>query len=125
MDVYIFNEISTTPFANVYQARKGLETFINTCAKARDLGFQTLRLHECIGNFYDLQIAPDYMVSQWLQDSEVEDDLKDSFRDIIFYSPLINDNEPIAKERSSLSEFKIMVGDEAKLADALGAAYLL
>jgi hypothetical protein len=43
MDVYIFNELSATPFANVYEAKEGLKIFIQTCAKARDLlGFQTL-----------------------------------------------------------------------------------
>ncbi|OQY50767.1 MAG: hypothetical protein B6247_20995 [Candidatus Parabeggiatoa sp. nov. 2] len=125
MDIYIFNELSTTPFANIYEAKEGLKTFIQTCTKAREFGFQTLRLHENIGNLYQLQIAPNYLVSQWLKDSDVEDDLKDSFRDIVFYSPLINDDDPIAKERNSLSEFKIKVGDEVKLADGLGVAYLL
>jgi hypothetical protein len=125
MDIYIFNELSTRPFASIYKAKEGLETFIRTCAKMRDLGFKTIRLHESIGNLYQLQIAPGYLVSQWLKDSKVDDDLKDSFRDIIFYSPLINDDEPIAKERNTLSEFKIMVGDDVKLANGLGVAYLL
>ncbi len=125
MDFYIFNELSITPFVNIYEARKGLEIFIRTCAKVRELGFQTLRLHESIENPYQLQIAPNYMVSQWLKDSEVKDDLKDNFRDIIFYPPLINDEEPIAKEQNILSEFKIRVDDEIKMADGLGAAYLL
>ncbi|MEN8219041.1 MAG: hypothetical protein ABFS56_22260 [Pseudomonadota bacterium] len=125
MDVYIFNELSITPFANTYEAKEGLKTFIQTCAKVRDLGFQTIRLHENIGNIYQLQIAPGYIVSQWLKDSEVDDDLKDSFKDILFYSPLINDDYPIAKERNTLSEFKIKLGDEVKLAEGFGAAYLL
>jgi hypothetical protein len=50
MDVYIFNELSITPFANTYEAKEGLKTFIQTCAKVHDLGFQTLRLHENLGN---------------------------------------------------------------------------
>jgi len=106
MDFYIFNELSIRPFADIYEAREKLKNFIRTCAKVRELGFQTLRLHESIENPYQLQIAPNYKVSQWLKDSEVEDDLKDNFRDIIFYSPLINDEEPIAKEQNTLSEFK-------------------
>jgi hypothetical protein len=125
MDVYIFNELSITPFANTYEAKEGMKTFIQACAKARELGFQTLRLHENIENLYKLQIAPDYIVSQWLKDSEVEDDLKDNFRDIIFYSPLISDDEPIAKEQNTLSEFKIKVDNEIKMAEGLGAAYFL
>ncbi|OAD20709.1 hypothetical protein THIOM_003568 [Candidatus Thiomargarita nelsonii] len=46
MDVYIFNELSITPFASIYEAKEGLETFRQTCAKMRDLGFQTIRLHK-------------------------------------------------------------------------------
>ena len=125
MDFYIFNELSIRPFADRYEAREKLKNFIRTCAKVRELGFQTLRLHESIENLYQLQISPNYKVSQWLKDSEVEDDLKDNFRDIIFYSPLINDEEPIAKEQNSLSEFKIKVDDEIKIAKGLGVAYLL
>ncbi len=125
MDAYIFNELSITIFANKYEAKAGLKTFIQTCVKVKELGFNTLRLHENIGNIYQLEIAPNYLISHWLTDSDVADDLKDSFREIIFYSPLINDDYPIAKERNSLSEFKIKLGDEVKFADGLGAAYLL
>ncbi|MDM8561120.1 hypothetical protein [Candidatus Parabeggiatoa sp. HSG14] len=126
MDVYIFNELSIMPFTNRYEAKNGLETFINTCVKARDIGIQTLHLHKNIGkSLHELQIAPDYTVSQWLQDSEVEKDLKRKFRRIITKTPLISDEEAIAKEQNILSEFKIKIDDEIKIAEGLGAAYLL
>lgn len=125
MDVYIFNELSITPFTNRHEAKEGLKTFIQTCVKVRELGFKTLHLHENIGNLYDLQIAPDYKVSQWLQDSEIDKTLQDQFRSILTKSPLINDYYPIAKEKNELSEFKIKLDDEVKLAEGLGYACLL
>jgi len=129
MDYYIFNELST-PFATKLEAKTGLKTFIRTCIKVSELGLHTLRLPETIGqNLYNLQVAPNYLISQWLQAPEVEEDLadlKDKFREIATYSPLLTDEEPIAKEFSSRSEFRIMLKNDAKLlAEGLGAAYLL
>lgn len=125
MDIYIFNDLSIKLFANKYEARKRLEIFINTCVKANKLGFHTLRLHQNIGNMHELLLAPDYTVSQWLQDSDIDKDLKSRFKIITAKSPLINNDYPIAQKHNSLSEFKIKVDDKIKFAEALGAAYLL
>jgi len=128
MDYYIFNELST-PFATKPEAKTGLKTFIRACIKVGELGLHTLRLPETIGqNLYNLQVAPNYLISQWLQEPEVEEDLadlKDRFREIATYSPLMTDEEPIAKEFSSRSEFRIMLENHTKLAEGLGAAHLL
>lgn len=125
MDAYIFNELST-PFANIYEAKEGLKTFIQTCVKAHNLfGFQTLRLDKNIGNLYELPIAPSYTVSQLLQDSDMDKDSKDQFVNLITQTPLLSDKYPMAQEKNTLSEFKIKVNDEIKLAEGLGAAYLL
>ncbi len=114
------------PFSSVEQAKNELEYFINTCMKANSLGFKMLHLHQNIGkDFYQLQIAPNYTMCQWLQSSGIKKELKSRFRSITTRTPLINDEEPIAKERNTLSEFKIRVDDEIKMADGLGAAYLL
>jgi len=45
MDIYIFNELSS-PFATIIEAKEQLATFINTCFKARGLGFEALHLPE-------------------------------------------------------------------------------
>lgn len=125
MDYYVFNELSG-PFATQLEAKTGLETFIQTCIKARELGLDTLRLPEIIGqNLYNLPIAPNYFISQWLQESEVKEDLKDRFKEIVTNSPLITEEEPLAKESGSLSEFRIKPENDTKLAEGLGAAYLL
>jgi hypothetical protein len=128
MDYYIFNELST-PFATKLEAKTGLKTFIRACIKVGELGLQTLRLPETIGhNLYNLRVAPNYLISQWLQEPEVGEDLadlKDKFREIATYSPLLTDEEPIAKEFSSRSEFRITLENDTKLAEGLGAAYLL
>ncbi len=127
MDYYIFNELST-PFATKQEAKTSLKTFIRSCMKIRELGLQTLRLPEVIGqHLYHLSIAPNYLISQWLQESEVEveEDLKDKFREIATYSPLLTDEEPLAKEFGSRSEFRIALENDTKLAEGLGAAYLL
>ncbi|KHD11823.1 hypothetical protein PN36_14600 [Candidatus Thiomargarita nelsonii] len=123
MDIYIFNELSS-PFATITEAKEHLATFINICFKARELGFKALHLHENIGkSLYDLPIAPDYTVSQWLQDSE--EDVKNQFREIITKTPLITDDYPFEKERNERSEFKIEINHQTQFADGLGAAYLL
>lgn len=125
MNYYIFNELST-PFATKLEAKTGLKIFVQTCIKVSELGLPTLRLPETIGqNLYNLQIAPNYLISQWLQESTVEEDLKDKFREIATDSPLMTDEEPIAKEFSSRSEFRITLENDTKLAEGLGAAYLL
>ena len=123
MDI-IFNELSIRSFITQSQARESLDTFVRTCIKMRELGFDTIRLSEK-HNLYHFEIAPGYLISQWLKDADVDDDLKNRFRDIIFYSHLITDNEPIAKEQYSLSEFKIKVDNKIRCAEGLGIAYLL
>lgn len=127
MDYFIFNDLST-PFATKFEAQTGLETFIKTCISIRthDLGLETLRLPMTIGqNLYSLCIAPNYLISQWLHESEIEEDLKNKFREIVTDSPLITEEEPIAKEFNSCSEFKITLENNIKIAEGLGAAYLL
>jgi hypothetical protein len=123
MDIYIFNELSS-PFATINEAKEQLATFINICFKTQELGFKTLHLHENIGkSLYELPIAPNYSVSQWLQDSE--EDVKNQFREIMTKTPLITDDYPIEKERNELSEFKIEINHKTQFSDGLGAAYLL
>lgn len=123
MDIYIFNELSS-PFATITEAKEHLATFINICFQARALGLNALHLHENIGkSLYELPIAPDYKVSQWLQESE--EDVKNQFREITAKTPLITDDYPIEKERNDLSEFKIAINHQMQFADGLGAAYLL
>lgn len=123
MDIYIFNELSS-PFATKIEAKKHLVTFLNTCFKAREFGFNVLHLHENIGkSLYELSIASDYTISQWLQDSE--EDIKNQFREISTKMPLITDDYPIEKERNELSEFKIVLNHQKQFANGLGAAYLL
>jgi hypothetical protein len=125
MNIYIFNELST-PFSSVEQAKNELEYFINTCMEANSLGFKMLHLHQNIGkDFYQLQIAPSYTMFQWLQDSNIEKELKSRFRSITTRTPLITDDYPIEKERNYLSEFKIEINHKTRFADGLGVAYLL
>lgn len=126
MNYYIFNELSTPFTTNKNAAKLGLKIFVQTCIEVSKLGLTTLRLPEIIGkNLYNLQIAPHYLISQWLQESTVEEDLKNKFREIVTDSPLITDEEPIAQEFSNRSEFRITRENNTKLAVGLGAAYLL
>ncbi|MCK5718156.1 MAG: hypothetical protein KAH77_11760 [Thiomargarita sp.] len=113
------------PFATKIEARAGLERFIRTCVNMRDLELTRMRLHESMSNLYDFAIAPDYLISQWLDDTKVNTDLKNNFRQIITSSPFLTEEEPITKEHESRSEFTIAIEGEPTLAYGLGSAYLL
>lgn len=148
MDFLIFNELSY-PFKDRYEANAGIKTFIKTFAAASRLGLTQLRLHKNIGeNLYNLELAPGYYVSHWLhthtfkhklvkgksthretvESDQLNDDLRERFKDILTSSPMITDYEPIEKETNDRSAFEIFIREgkgELKKAEGLGAAFLL
>src|SRR5688572_16506858 len=104
--VYMFNELSFTQVNSLAEARKVLEVFVKATIRAKELGFFEIRLHEnSLQNLYQLILYPGYRVDTWLNDPEIDVDLRDSFREIITVSPLITDDELVENELYERSEF--------------------
>lgn len=125
MDYCIFNELSL-PFDDQYAAQKGLKNFILTHIKLDELGLGKLCLPEQIGNkLFNLELATNYQVSNWLYDKTIDEDLKNKLRNILTDAPFITDDEPSEQETNERSEFKTKLGNQYQIAEGLGAAYLL
>lgn len=137
MDFLVLNEL-TLPFQNPNLIEEGIKNFISTFAKAKNIGFNQLRIHKDFGvNLYSIELVKGLPLSKWLhshREMPINDikngnpsiyDLEDRFREIITYSPLIGDDDPIAKEENDRSIFEIEINGKKTEASGLGSAYLL
>ncbi len=124
--IYILNELSVKKFDSIYSGKIALEKFIITSIKAKEIGFDELRLHETFGhNLYSFILADDYLIQHWLNDNDVNCDLKDKFRELVTTSPLITNDELKELYLFNRSEFKISLNSLNFEVFGLGAAYLL
>ncbi|MBN2442783.1 MAG: hypothetical protein JXJ04_15610 [Spirochaetales bacterium] len=91
---YTLNELSIKKLENIHKAREILQRFISTCVQAKEaIGLKDLRIYEKLGNnLYHIELAENYLLSQWLNDPEVEKELKDRLRIITTSSPLITED---------------------------------
>ncbi|OUD12557.1 hypothetical protein [Thioflexithrix psekupsensis] len=124
LDYCILNELSY-PFVDQYDAKKGLETFVRTYQKIGEIGLKTLRLPAEINSIHYLPLAPNYLLLNYLNDSDVNIDIKDRIREILTDAPFIHDDEFDIKEKSENSEFRFQLNGESVIAQGLGVAYLL
>lgn len=123
---YIFNELSLTKIQlnSIEEAKKILEEFIKTSIIANEYGFDELRIHESIHNLYNLNLLENYRIDTWLNDKDVNNDIKDKFREIITSSPLIKENELDELNIYEWSEFSINFNNIDETVYGLGASHI-
>lgn len=123
--VYMFNELSITPVNSTSEARNILEIFIKSSRKAKELGFNEIRLHEnSLQNLFQLKLSEEYRIDHWLNDRQVSSDLQDSFREILTTSPLITNEEISENELYERSEFHKLIDGKIHRIYGLGAAFI-
>lgn len=105
MDVY-FNEISALYMAgNIYEAKEKMDSLLFVCKKAKDeLGCRHLVVPD--ENFYQMQLAPDYSVKNWLSDNTVSRDMRDLLWSINRY-PYFEDLDENQEEKYLTSKFSL------------------
>jgi hypothetical protein len=121
----IFNELSVSQTSSKQEAQQLIEQFVRATVKAKEMGFVQIRMSESLGkNLYNLSLSKNYLVSNWLNDSEINIDLKNRFRLILANPPLLKDDEATEKERFDYSEFWVNFDGKSKKVFGLGVAYL-
>jgi len=121
----MFNELSLSKVNSVLIARNVLETFVRSSIRAKEVGFTEIRLHEKImQNLYQLSLLEGYRIDNWLNDKEVNFDLRDKFKEIISTYPLITTEEISEGELFEMSEFHITLDEKRSQVFGLGAAYV-
>lgn len=125
---YTLNELSIKTQETIHEAREILQRFIATAIHAKEaIGFKDLRIYEKLGNnLYHIELAESYFLSQWLNDPEVEKELKDRFRIITTSTPLITEDYLEAYEVSEfLYDGHIVYGLAAALIiDTIAVSFL-
>lgn len=122
MDIeMIFNELSLqTSALDIYIAREWMSKFIRTIAKATCSGIKRiLRTHD---NFYSAQLAPNYSLSNWLTDKNVDLEERRFLRTISTKSPFLTDLQDSNYMESLLAREFFYNGEKA---EGIGISYLL
>ena len=117
----VLNELSACSVAkDILNARDRMAGFIQVCRSAFRQGVKSqLRVEESI---YNLLLAPDYNIYNWIHDKEVDKESQRFIRNLATKSPLIDFiMEKDIHDRKLLSEFYF--GRDKSL--GLGAAFLL
>ena len=115
----VLNELSAVPLASdEYEARLRMTDFISTLVRAVREGFSgTFRVQE---NFYAMELAPEYRVTNWFNDSQVDQVERQFLRRRATKSPFLSDL--VETHTQSLGyDFKL----DAIRAEGCGVAYLL
>lgn len=122
--IVMFNENSFSQQSSVNQAKEMMKTFVDTFITASRNGINEVRLHQNFGGFYSQQIAPNYLISQWVEDASVDKPLRTKFRTIAVKSPLILENEIQELDEYSSSEFSIEIDGNLHTCFGLGASFV-
>lgn len=121
----MFNELSLSKVSTISEARTTLERFVKSSIKAKEFGFTEIRLHEnSLINLYQLSLFDGYRIDNWLNDNEVNSDLRLRFKDIIANPPLIKEEENELKTLYELSMFHFTIENHAHQVFGLGAAHI-
>jgi hypothetical protein len=100
-------------------ARELMSTLIKTISLAVNLGIRTLRTENKI---YDIIIAPDYPLSKWLNDNQVDIEQRDFLLTLETQTPLLKEiTDTVIRDKVDLSDFKY----QGEAARDLGISYLL
>jgi len=117
----ILNEASTKPVAkNINVARERMQEFLILCRHAIGKGVsKNLRTKQ---DFRYLELSPDYLLLNWLNDNQVDREIRRLFKIMVTKSPYIdNILEEEIHTRLMLTDFEF----EGKSVEGLGAAFLL
>ena len=120
----IFNELSIIVQQNKFQARAMMECFVMTYLHSLKNGVSEIRLHESVQNIYSWTLCPEYLVSQWKEDPEVDKPLKSRFKSIILKSPIFEEHHFVEAEEFKDSEFFFEEAGQLKNCSGLAAAYI-
>lgn len=100
----VLNELSyRQPAENVYIARNWFSNLRQTIQAATDLGVARILRTDRI--FYEIPIAPNYLISNWLHDREVDEVERSFIRSITAKSPYLEDIDPAQSLDAELYEF--------------------
>jgi hypothetical protein len=114
----VLNELSIkTPVQDKLRAQQMMSDFIQTIRAARKKNIKTFRTHP---EFNNEILAPDYPISRWRNDHEVDQVARAFFRTLQTKSPYLVEHDDLA-EKNLLYSFK-HEGDEAH---GFGAAHHL
>ena len=115
----VFNELSIdTPATNIWEAQQWMAGFIDTIISASAAGInRVLRTHIDINNTL---LAPEYPLSRWRNDANVDLEVRRYFRSLVSRYPPLDDLPEISNDMLSQDFFH-----QGRQAYGLGIAYLL
>ncbi len=104
----VLNELShQTPAQDIYTARDWLSMLRKTLQAATECGVK--RVLRTSRSLYEIQIAPDYYISNWLNDCQVDKDERNYIRIVTTKTPYLHDVLPSESvDTAELSEFLYM-----------------
>ena len=117
----VLNELSLQPLArNISEAQQRMSDLVGTMKAAAKAGIsRSLRTHQ---DLRPEQLAPDYLLAQWLNDHEVDVEVRRYFKSLAFHAPFLVDiNDHLVKDKVYSSDF-LHNGD---CAVGLGVAHCL
>lgn len=117
----VLNDLSLLPLAkDAYGARQRMHKLVDTIIAAVSLKVE--RVLRTDYNVNSIELAPGYLVAQWLNDAEVDRETRRYFRSLTTKAPYLKDvTNPKVQDMYELSAFF----HEQNKASGLGAAFLL
>ena len=121
----MFNELSLEKVNTKQAAKDILEQFVKSSIRAAEFGFNEIRLYEkTLQNLYQIPLYSNYNIDNWLNDIDVNSDLRERFREITTSFPLITEAEIKENELYQRSEFHKNINVRKLQVWGLGAAYI-
>lgn len=117
----VLNELSLrSPAADVHVARQRMIDFVQTILVATKFGVK--RILRTSTDFNIVELAPGYPVIKWLNDNNVDREIRRFYLTLATKAPFLDDvNDSSVQERYGLSDF--FCGEDHAI--GLGVAYLL
>src|ERR1700730_5149364 len=123
--VYMLNEKSIAKSPSIYTSREVMDKFVKAAVRASVSGLKNIRIHESIGtNLYNIELAENYLIYNWLNDDSVDADLKNRFRQLSVSTPLLTNQELDEFDLFERSEFHLEFDEDRIQVFGIGAAYL-
>ncbi len=116
----VLNDLSVPePMQDRAAARELMHKLIDVLSEAGRSGLNVLRTKEAL---YPVELSPEYPISRWLNDSEVEREKRSFLRSLVTKTPLLEEiTDQSIQDQDILAEFFY----EGERAYGLGIAYLL
>ncbi|MCP4135718.1 MAG: hypothetical protein GY754_32420 [bacterium] len=111
MEIF-FNEIASNyPCASIHDARLRMNNFVQVCVKAREEGFRLCRI---ANEYYNILLADDYKIKDWLNDPATNKATKQIFLSYV-RPPYETDNDA---EINSYIEAKYLLNEQLELVES-------